>query len=141
VDGIKALKAAGSGAQFVTLSNNASGGFIKLLGDDARGVIVSQVLPQSQNYALVQEAMTLAKAHDMLEVSPAMLEGFASAKVLVEALRRAGPKPTREKFISALESMGRFDLGGLTLNFSPSDHTGLDFADLSIITASGKFRR
>jgi branched-chain amino acid transport system substrate-binding protein len=141
VDGIKALKAAGSGAQFVTLSNNASSGFIKLLGDDARGVIVSQVLPQSLNYALVQEAAQLAKAHDILEVSPAMLEGFASAKVLVEALRRAGPKPTREKVQAALESMGKFDLGGLTLNFSPSDHTGLDFADLSIISASGKFRR
>ena len=141
VDGIKALKAAGSGAQFVTLSNNASGGFIKLLGDDARGVIVSQVLPQSQNYALVQEAATLAKAHDMLEVSPAMLEGFASAKVLVEALRRAGPKPTREKLQAALENLGKFDLGGLILSFSPTDHTGLDFADLSIITASGKFRR
>jgi branched-chain amino acid transport system substrate-binding protein len=99
------------------------------------------VLPQSQNYALVQEAMTLAKAHDILEVSPAMLEGFASAKVLVEALRRAGPKPTREKLQAALENLGKFDLGGLVLSFSPTDHTGLDFADLSIISASGKFRR
>ncbi|MDR7307476.1 ABC transporter substrate-binding protein [Rhodoferax saidenbachensis] len=141
VDGIRALKDAGSGAQFVTLSNNASSGFVKLLGDNARGVIVSQVLPQSLNYALVQEAAQLAKAHDILEVSPAMLEGFASAKVLVEALRRAGPKPTREKLQAALESLSKFDLGGLTLSFSPTDHTGLDFADLSIISASGKFRR
>lgn len=141
VDGIKAMKDAGSSAQFLTLSNNASSGFVKLLGDNARGVIVSQVLPQSLNYALVQEAAQLAKAHDILEVSPAMLEGFASAKVLVEALRRAGPKPTREKLQAALESLGKFDLGGLTLSFSPTDHTGLDFADLSIISASGKFRR
>jgi len=141
VDAIKSLKEAGSGAQFVTLSNNASSGFIKLLGENARGVIVSQVLPQSQNYALVQEAATLAKARDVLEVSPAMLEGFVSAKVLVEALRRASPKPTREKLQAALESLNKFDLGGLTLNFSTTDHTGLDFADLSIISASGKFRR
>jgi ABC-type branched-subunit amino acid transport system substrate-binding protein len=141
VDAIKSLKEAGSSAQFVTLSNNASSGFIKLLGDNARGVIVSQVLPQSPNYALVQEANTLAKARDVLEVSPAMLEGFVSAKVLVEALRRAGPKPTREKLQAALEGLSKFDLGGLTLNFSTTDHTGLDFADLSIISASGKFRR
>lgn len=142
VDGIKALKKAGSsGAQFVTLSNNASGGFVKLLGDDARGVIVSQVLPQSPNYALVQEAAQMAKAQGILEVSPAMLEGFASAKVLVEALRRAGPKPTRDKVQDALDNFGKFDLGGLSLSFSPTDHTGLDFSDLSIITASGKFRR
>ncbi|WP_258305017.1 hypothetical protein, partial [Escherichia coli] len=33
VDGIKALRAAGVGGQIVTLSNNASGGFTKALGD------------------------------------------------------------------------------------------------------------
>ncbi len=38
VDGIKALRGAGVTAQIVTLSNNASGGFIKALGDSARGV-------------------------------------------------------------------------------------------------------
>jgi branched-chain amino acid transport system substrate-binding protein len=142
VDGIKALKKAGcSGAQFVTLSNNASSGFIKLLGEDAHGVIVSQVLPQSQNYALVQEASQMARAQGQLEVSPAMLEGYASAKVLVEVLRRAGPKPSRDKVQAALDNFGKFDLGGLILNFSPTDHSGLNFADLSIITASGKFRR
>jgi len=141
VDAIKALHTAGSNAQFITLSNNASGGFIKLLGDNARGVIVTQVLPQSPNNALVQEATALAKPHNVLEVSPAMLEGVASAKVLVEALRRASPKPTREKVHAALEGLRNFDIGGLSLSFSPTDHTGLDYVDLSIITASGKFRR
>jgi branched-chain amino acid transport system substrate-binding protein len=141
VDAIKALRDAGSTAQLVTLSNNASSGFVKLLGDQARGVIVSQVLPQSPNYAVVQEASSLARAKDILDVSPAMLEGFVSAKVLVEALRRASPKPTRDKVQAALEGITRFDLGGLSLSFSTTDHTGLDFADLSIITAAGKFRR
>ena len=60
-----------------------------------------------------------------VDVSPAMLEGFVSAKVLVEALRRAGPKPTRAKLQVALESIKGFDLGGLSLSFSTTDHTGL----------------
>ncbi|MBK6295265.1 MAG: ABC transporter substrate-binding protein [Rhodoferax sp.] len=141
VDGIKAVKAASGGTQFVTLSNNASGGFIKLLGDQARGVIVSQVLPQTFTYPLVKEATQLAKARDISNLSPAMLEGFASAKVLVEALRRAGAKPTRERLQAALEGLDKYDLGGLEVSFSPTDHTGLDFADLSIISADGKFRR
>jgi ABC-type branched-subunit amino acid transport system substrate-binding protein len=141
VDAIKALRENGSGAQLMTLSNNASSGFIKLLGPHASGVIVSQVLPQSPNYAFVQEANAMARAKNITDVSPAMLEGFVSAKVLVEGLRRAGPKPTRAKLQSALESISKFDLGGLSLSFSATDHTGLDFADLSIITASGKFRR
>lgn len=140
-DCIKALKAAGSNAQFVTLSNNASGGFIKGLGDNARGVIVSQVFPQSIGFGLVKEATDLARAKNLTNVSPAMLEGFASAKVLVEALRRAGAKPSRERIQSALEGLRKFDIGGLEVSYSQEDHTGLDFADLSIISADGKFRR
>jgi ABC-type branched-subunit amino acid transport system substrate-binding protein len=143
VDAVKALRAAGSGAQVVTLSNNASGGFVKSLGDQARGVIVTQVFPyeRSISYALVKDAQELAKAKGAGDLSPAMLEGFAAARVLVEALRRAGPKPTRDKVQTALEGLRKFDIGGLEVNFSATDHTGLDFADLSIIGTDGKFKR
>lgn len=141
VAGIRASKAAGSKVQFVTLSNNASDGFIQLLGEDAPGVIVSQVLPKSLIFPFVKEALQLAKARNITDLSPAMLEGFASAKVLVEALRRSGSKPTRERIQAALEGMHKFDLGGLEISYSPTDHTGLDFADLSIISSAGKFRR
>ncbi len=141
VDGLKAFRAAGSNCQVVTLSNNASGGFIKSLGEHARGVIVSQVFPQSLSYGLVKGATDLARARDVAEVSPAMLEGFAAAKVLVEALRRTNGKPSRDKIHAALESMSKFDLGGLEVSYSPKDHTGLDFADLAIISADGRFRR
>jgi ABC-type branched-subunit amino acid transport system substrate-binding protein len=140
VQGIKQIKAAGSTAQFITLSNNASEGFIKLLGEQGRGVIVTQVFPQSFNYALVKDATQLAKAKGVEVLSPAMLEGYASAKVLVEALRRSGPKPTREKLQATLENF-KYDIGGLEVNYSKNDHTGLDFADLAIITSDGKFRR
>ena len=143
VDAVKALRAAGSSAQIVTLSNNASSGFIKSLGEHARGVVVTQVFPseRSISYAMVREALTLAKAKGVKEISPAMLEGFAAAKVLVEGLRRAAPKITRERILAALESLQHFDLGGLEVSYGPNDHTGLDFADLSIIGADGKFKR
>ena len=143
VEGIKAVKAAGSAAQFVTLSNNASGGFVRLLGEQARGVIVSQVFPSEHSiaYPMVKDAQMLAKAKGIADMSPAMLEGFAAARVLVEALRRAGPAPTREKLQTALEGLKKFNIGGLEITFSPSDHTGLDFADLSIIGGDGKFKR
>jgi branched-chain amino acid transport system substrate-binding protein len=143
VDGTKAFRAAGSAAQIVTLSNNASGGFIKSLGDNARGVIVTQVFPYERSIAfgMVKEAQEMAKAKGGGDITPAMLEGFAAAKVLVEGLRRAGPKPTREKIQAALEGIRKLDLGGLEVNYSPEDHTGLDFADLSIIGTDGKFMR
>ncbi len=143
VDATKALRTAGSAAQIVTLSNNASSGFIKSLGENSRGVIVSQVYPSERSiaYGMVKEAQQMAKAKGMDEISPAMLEGFAAAKVLVEGLRRAGPKPTREKIVAGLDSIRKFDLGGLEISYSPDNHTGLDFADLSIIGPNGKFRR
>ncbi|MDP3248209.1 MAG: ABC transporter substrate-binding protein [Polaromonas sp.] len=143
VDGLKAFRAAGSAAQIVTLSNNASTGFIKSLGDNARGVIVTQVFPYERSiaYGMVKEAQELSKAKGTGDISPAMLEGFAAAKVLVEGLKRAGAKPTREKIQAALESIRKFDIGGLEVNYSLEDHTGLDFADLSIIGTDGKFKR
>ena len=140
---VKAIRAAGSRAQIVTLSNNASEGFIKLLGEHAHGVIVTQVFPneRSLTYPLIREAQTLAKAKGMEGVSPAMIEGFAAAKVLVEGLRRAGPNPTSEGLRDALEGLQNFNIGGLSVSYGPDNHTGLDFADLSIVDASGRFRR
>jgi len=142
-NGVKALRAAGSRVQVVTLSNNASEGFIKLLGEHARGVIVTQVFPNERavNYRLIKEAQELAKAKGAGNVSPAMIEGFAAAKVLVEGLRRAGPKPTGASLREALEGIQKFDIGGLEINYSPTSHSGLDFADLSIIGSDGKFMR
>ena len=140
-DGIKALRAAGSAAQVVTLSNNASSGFIKALGDASRGVIVTQVFPSERSVAtpMVKEAMAAAKAKG-ISLSPAALEGYASAKVLVEGLRRAGPNPTRQGVVAGLNSMKDFDLGGLEVSYSPQDHSGIDYAELSIIS-EGRFRR
>ena len=141
--GVKALRAAGSSAQVVTLSNNASAGFVKQLGDASRGVIVSQVFPgeRAVKYPFVQEAQRLARAKGYDELTPAMLEGFAAAKVLAEALRQAAPQFTREKVLAALEGLRKFDLGGLEISYGPGDHSGLDFADLAIIGADGRFVR
>ncbi len=143
-DGVKALRKAGSAMQVITVSNNASSGFTKQLGDAVRGVIVTQVFPneRSMGYAINREAAALAKsAGGKVELSPSVMEGFASAKVLVEGLRRAGAKPTREKVVAAFSGMSHYDLGGLELGYGPGDRTGLSFVDLSIIDASGQFRR
>jgi branched-chain amino acid transport system substrate-binding protein len=142
VDGMRALRTTGSRAQMVTLSNNASAGFVKELGTMGHGVVVSQVFPYERSIAspVVKEAMELTKARNV-ELTPIMLEGFVAAKVVVEGLRRAGPAPTRDKLRRALETFNRFDLGGLEVSYSATDHTGLDYADLSIVGPDGRFRR
>ena len=143
VDGYNALRQAGSTAQVVTLSNNASGGFVKALGEQARGVVVTQVFPseRSLNHAVIKEAMDLARARNVGELTPAMVEGFVNAKVLVEGLKRAGAKPDRAKLHAGLESIKKWDLGGMELSYSATDHSGLTFSDLAIIGPDGRFRR
>jgi len=141
-DGVHKLREAGSAAQVITLSNNASSGFVKSLGAHSRGVIVTQVFPSERSgaIAMVAEATGLAKQRNLV-LSPAMLEGFAAAKVLVEGLRRASPRPTRDKLQAALEGLNHYDLGGLEMGYSRTNHTGLNFVDLSIIGHDGRFRR
>ena len=142
-DGVKALRKAGSAMQVITASNNASSGFTKQLGDALRGVIVTQVFPseRAMGYPINREATALAKAKGDVALSPSVMEGFAAAKVLVEGLRRAGAKPTREKVVAALSGMSHFDLGGLELGYGPGDRTGLSYVDMSIIDGNGQFRR
>ena len=142
-DLIIAARQAGVSATFMTLSNNSSAGFARELGTHARGVIVSQVMPPpaTQTTRLSRELTRLLAAAEGGEASYAAMEAYASAKVLVEGLRRAGPALTREGFVQALETMRRLDLGGLEIDFSPGKRSGSAYVDLSILTEDGKYRR
>ena len=93
--GVKAFRDAGSKAIVATLSNNASLGIIKQMGENAGGTIVGQVFPDEKRAGaspMIRDALELATAQKIDALSPAMVEGFAGAKVLVEALRRAGTR-------------------------------------------------
>ena len=46
-----------------------------------------------------------------------------------------------KRILQALDTLGRYDLGGLALEYTPARHSGLEYADLSIVAANGKFRR
>jgi len=148
--GVKALRAAGSMVTVATLSNNAAQGFIDALGPNKAGVIVSQVFPGERRLAspMIAEAARLASAKGIKQLTPAMIEGFAASKVLVIALKRAALSKegiTRATVKRALESFNRVDigggLGGTELSYSATDHTGLDYVDISIISEDGNFRR
>ncbi|HEV6964368.1 ABC transporter substrate-binding protein [Roseateles sp.] len=142
VEGVNALRAAGSTAHVATLSNNASADFVKALGENARGIIVTQLFPyeRSTSNPLVREALALAKAAGRHELTPAQLEGFAAARLVVEAIKRAGKDLSREGLLKALDG-ARIDLGGLQVHYTEKDHTGLEFTDVSIIGPDGKFWR
>ena len=52
-----------------------------------------------------------------LASSYSAMEGFIAAKVMTEALRRAGPNPTAESLIRAMEKMSKLDVGGFVVDF------------------------
>lgn len=139
---IRDLRKAGSQAQFVTLSNNAADSFIKELGEDARGLIITQIVPgmNSSQMTLASEYRSLSRQQGV-EPSNAGMEGFMSAKVLVEGLRRAGPDLTRERLVAALENLRDYDLGGILISYSPARHTGSSFVEMSIVSSTGKLIR
>jgi ABC-type branched-subunit amino acid transport system substrate-binding protein len=95
--------------------------------------------------AVVKEFRDAAGAQSpALDVSFSALEGYVSAKVMVEALRRAGGGrgPTeRESLIAALESMTPYDVGGIEVSFTPLAHRGSRFVDTVVVATDGRFAR
>jgi ABC-type branched-subunit amino acid transport system substrate-binding protein len=140
---IKQMRKTDASPQFITLSNNSSNAFIKNLGEDGYGVAVSQVSPYPfyRSMPITKEFHEAIKGRQDVSPSYASMEGFIAAKVMVEGLRRAGPKPTREKLIAALESMRRLDLGGVDVTYGPQVRTGTQYIDLTIINRNGMFVR
>ncbi|MEO8134871.1 MAG: ABC transporter substrate-binding protein [Betaproteobacteria bacterium] len=142
---IKALKATGVFSQYLTLSNLSADSFIKELGEAAPGVIVTQVMPAPGRVAtpIVKEYLQAMRENPSLGAvaSYTAMEGCVTAKVLVEGLRRAGKNPTRAGLMQALESMREYDVGGFVVGFSPTNHSGSSFIDITIIGKDRTFRR
>lgn len=128
---------------FFALSIVASDALYKALGDKARGVVVTQVVPfpWDRNVAIVREYQDLLRAKGVTEFSPAGMEGFILAKALVEGLQAMGRTPTREALLRAFEQMREKDLGGLKLSFSPENHNGSRFVELTMIGKDGRLVR
>ena len=69
------------------------------------------------------------------------LEGLMGAKIVVEALRRAGPQPTRAKVIAALNTMKDYDVGDFTVSYTAAERQGSKVVDLTIIGRDGSLYR
>ena len=140
---IKQMKKAGSGAQFYNVSFVGSAALANALGKDGLGVAISQVVPfpWGTGVPVVKEYQALAKKAGFTDYNFGAIEGFLTAKVMVEGLRRAGKNLTREGFVDAMEKMQDVDLGGFFISYSPTSHIGSKFVDLTIIGRDGKFLR
>ena len=137
---IRAMKLAGGFQQFWNVSFVGSKALSSELGDEGIGVQISQVVPfpWSEVNPIVRDYQKHIGGAS--KYSFTSLEGYIAAKVLVEGLKRAGKNPTRESLVDALAGMGKTDLGGFTVSYSPTDHNGSTFVDLTIISRAGTFK-
>lgn len=129
------------GAQLYALSPADAFGIVKVAGlENARGVVISQAIPYPRNKGLA----VVREYHRLMNQLAAgkplsfySLEGFMGAKLVVEALRRAGPNPSRAKIIAALNTMKDFDLGDFYVSYTPTARSGSKLVDLTIIGSDG----
>jgi branched-chain amino acid transport system substrate-binding protein len=141
---IKEARAAGCNPQFLNVSFVGSKALAHEAGPAGRGVGISQVVPFPWNISarVVKDYQQLLEASTGKQnYSFTSLEGFIAAKVLVEGLRRTGSDLTREKFINAMEQMRDYDVGGFNVSFSPTDHSGSKFVELTVISKDERFLR
>jgi branched-chain amino acid transport system substrate-binding protein len=138
---IKMAKKDGYDGQFYNVSFVGSTALAKELGNEGVGVAISQVVPfpWSLSVPVVEEFNELAQKAKV-DVNFSSLEGFLVAKVTVEGLQRAGRNLTRERFMKGLESMHDVDFGGFAVSYSPTDHNGSLYVDLTIIGRDGGFK-
>jgi ABC-type branched-subunit amino acid transport system substrate-binding protein len=110
--------------------------------DYTRGLVNSQVVPSYDDATLpgVAEYRALMDKHSPSvpeairdssyvpqKYSFISLEGYVNARVIIEALKRAGANASRSTFRQALESLRGLDLGiGAPLTFTSERHQGLD---------------
>ena len=141
-DFIKLARRSNMGAQVASNSFPGASPLAKELGGQGAGTIVATVVPPPTKRSLpvVQEYQAaIEKQLGKKEYSFTSLESYIGAKVTVEALRRAGPRPTREGFMQALDNMKNYDTGGYVVSFSPQDHNGSSFVELTVIGRDLKF--
>jgi branched-chain amino acid transport system substrate-binding protein len=117
---------------FLTVSFVGTDELILEAGQDAEGVVITQVVPpyyMTEQKSVALYRRSLNKYFPSEQPNFVSLEGFVDAMVLVEGLKRAGKDLTREGLIHAIESIHDHDLGlgpQLKLNYSTKEHKGFD---------------
>jgi ABC-type branched-subunit amino acid transport system substrate-binding protein len=138
---VRAMRKANQTPQFMTLSPVGADLLVQELGDEARGIGISQVMPYPWNDTtpMVREYQKLLGKQG--KPTYYGVEAYAMAKVLVDAIRKSGKDLTREKLITSLESMQNHDLGGYRVSYSASERFGSRFVDLTVVGSGGRVLR
>ena len=130
-------------AVFVNISFVGANALAKELGEDGKGVVVTQVVPFPGDMSLplvAQYQKALKAANPDAQIGFVSLEGYMVGRLVVEALRKVKGPVTRVGLLSTIKEVGTFDLGGIQLHYGPEDNQGMDQVFLTVIQADGSFK-
>ncbi len=118
------------------------------LGSASDGIVLARVVPHltpdapeplvrqfRADLAAYIEAQGLINSDGaaVINESAFMLEGYLVGRFTCAVLEGLTGLPTRSGFIDAVEQRRRFDVAGVELRFSPTDHQGSDTVHLSVV--------
>ena len=130
------------GVPIYALSLSLNSALLNALGEDARGLAISRATPYPWNgitplpKAFAQQMQRIGKPIDYDHYL-----GYINGRVLIEGLRKAGNNLTPEGLTQGMEKLSQLDLGGFRLNYSPQNHHGSNFVEITIVGPGGKFIR
>jgi len=130
------------GAPLYCISISNSKPILAALGDDARGLAFTQLIPYPwrATTALVRDYNAAMDAAG-IPIDYDHYFGYLSMRVLLEGMRRGGKVVTSQSIVAGMESMRKTDLGGYTVDYGPSSHHGSKFVDITIVGPGGRFMR
>jgi len=137
---ISAYRASGLAAQvYTSLAYGTK--LLEAPAERLRGIGITQTTPSpwDRTRPMVREFIE-AQRHDETKVplSFAAMEGYVGARLLAEALRRAGKDPSAESLRHALQDMPPIDVGGFSV---PNRGEGHSYVEIGVLDNQGRYRR
>jgi ABC-type branched-subunit amino acid transport system substrate-binding protein len=128
---------------FVNISFVGAEALARSLGEDGKGVVVTQVVPfpWDESIPIVARYQRALKASNPeAQIGFVSLEGYMVGRLIVEALGKVAGSVTRVGLLSTIKEVGKFDLGGITLSYGPDDNRGMNQVFLTVLQADGSFK-
>jgi len=139
---LKELRTSAFRGALYTFSPVDTSTITKEMGQDARGLAITVVpIPAGSRVKIVAEY--IKALGELGQGTPSFygLEAFIEAKVLVEGLKRGGPRVSPASLVAALESLHDLDVGGFYVRYRPGEHAGASFVEIDVIDSKGSVMR
>ncbi|MBC7955719.1 MAG: ABC transporter substrate-binding protein [Cytophagales bacterium] len=124
----------------VSISNSPA--LLKAMGEDARGLAFTQLVPYPyRQTTAVTRDLSAVMSRAGIEVGYDYMFGYVSMRILLEAMRRAGKQVTPANIVKGMESMAKYDMGGYPVSYGPNKHHGSTFVEITIVGPGGRWIR